>query len=305
MEQNPFAQSLAAALNTSVEDLTSLVKEGEDGYKSDADKIILNKITEHLNAQKDKFKAQYDESKDNLVNKAVKETSERFTSALKSKFGINGEFDKAEEAVAAAAKKLEELSGADVDEKKVLSHPKYLELQSRLADEVQKVKQSTEEEWSNKYNGLQQEIESRELRSTISQVADEFWTKQQIIDVPDDVKTNWKKEFQERIIRQAKFKKLEDGRVIPVNEEGRALENDLGHSISTEDIVRKSFEGYVPVKQSSDRTSTGGKGGKGGAGYTGAMPKTSEDAIKMIQDRSIDPKQRLEIQEYAAKNGLV
>lgn len=296
-------KSLAAALNTSSEELLKLVKDDEGGYKSDADKILTAKLTEHIASIKDTLKAQYDDSKTNLVNKAVKETSERFENALKSKFGLDGE---AEDVVQAAYEKLQSSQSAKLDDEKVLSHPKYLELQSKLADEVQKTKQAVESEWSEKYNGLQQEIESRELRSTISQIADDFWTKQQIIDVPDDVKANWKKEFQERIMRQSKFKKLEDGRVIPVDGEGRALQNDLGHSISTEDIVRKSFEGHVPVKQSSDRSSTGGKGGQGGGGsYTGAMPKTAEEVAKLANDKSLTPEQRMEVLEYAEKNNIL
>jgi hypothetical protein len=297
-------KALAAALNTSSEDLLKLVKDGEDGYKSDADKILTDKITEHISKMKENLKAQYDESKTNLVNKAVKETSERFEAQLKSKFGLDGEV---EDVVQAAFEKLQGSQAAKLDDEKVLSHPKYLELQSKLADERQKIKAEVEGEWSKKYNALQQDIETRELRSVIGQLADDFWSQQQIIDIDDSVKQNWKKEFQERIMRQSKFKKLEDGRVIPVDDEGRALQNDLGHAITTDDILRKSFEGYVPVKQSTDRSSTGGKGGQGGGGsqYTGAMPKTAEEAAKLINDSSLTVEQRSEVLEYAEKNNIL
>lgn len=300
--ENPFHNALAIALNIEGEELTNLVKEG-DSYKSDAQSLLLGKIQAHIDGLKSDLKGQYEKSRDNLVNKAIKETSERFEKPLIEKFGLQvGEGD---DIVEALLNKSQEWRNSDVDLEKVKSHPDFI----KLVADTQELKQQLEtvSPYKEKFEGLQQQIEKNKLNAVIGGLVDEYWNKQEHVDYASpEMRSNWHKEFKARVLNAANYKVLDDGRAIPVNEAGENLVDNLHHPITIERIIEQSFTGYVPTKQSSKRDSSGGGGGGGSeTSYTGPMPKNSAELTKILNTPGLSTKAKSEIIEYCEKNNIL
>ena len=305
--ENPLENALVKALNISSEELHTLVKNEDGEYKADAADIIVGRFGEHLNGLKETLKGQYETSKENLLKKNTKEVSERFERDFEAKFRVKP--TEGESIVDAVFNVANSWKGEGLDEEKVKSHPYVLGLQADFEEKRKADIEKATAEHVQKYNELQVQIQREKVQSRLDAIADEFWSKQQVIDVDPNVKANWKKEFYNRVRNSANFKLLEDGRVIPVDDEGRTLVDKLQHNITVESLVEKSFTGYVPTKAASDRGSSGasGSGGSGsGAGtYSGAMPKNQDELNKMMSDPSVKPEHLQQIIDYCEKNNII
>jgi ribosomal protein S24E len=304
--ENPFINALAKALNIEGEELTNLVKEG-DSYKSDAEAVLVDKIEAHIGGVKQTLKAQYDQSKENLQKKAIKETSERFEKALAERFGVQAQ--EGVDIVEAAFNAADSWRSAEIDADKVRTHPEFIKMVADAEKERTEALEKAGSEWKEKYNTLTNSIQQQKIQSALFSQADDFWNKREVVDtVSPEIRANWLREFKKRVLTSANFQLLEDGRVIPVDEKGEVLKNNLEHPITIEELMTKSFEGYVPTKASKDRSSSGGSGGSGGGSggsYTGAMPKNREELNRILQDKNLSSQAKNEVIEYCEKKNIL
>lgn len=243
----------------------------------------LNGLFEWDKARVAKFDEKIREQHVKGYDKAKAESLSKFEKEIKEKFGITEEKQGLEliDAVITAKSKG---SQGELDDEKIKASKVY----NDAIDKLKKESEAAVKEWKEKYESREKQLQREATFKTIADEAKSIVKSLNPI-LPADEK---KAERQLSILikeleSEYEYDVLEGGKKI-LKKDGKVVEDNHGHPISFESIVKDKAGLLWDFKQGDSRQGTGNKNDQGGAngggnkGYSGPLPKTEEEYMKMI-----------------------
>jgi len=103
-----------------------------------------------------------------------------------------------------------------------------------------------------------------------------------------------------------KFNYQEDGDgFIILKEDGTPLKNEHGYDVTFGDHVKTYAEKYFDFKTAEGRSSSGNNNGGNQGAKRVRVPKDKADYVKIMQDQTLTPQERVEIKNMAVKANIV
>jgi hypothetical protein len=257
-------------------------------FKKEADTEVVNEDALNALFELDKTRVQGFENKIREqhvkgYDKAKAESLSKFEKDIKDKFGITEEkqgLDLIDAVVAAKAKS----SGVELDDDKI----KASKLYNDTIDNLKKERDAAVKEWKEKFENREKQLQKEATFKTIAEEAKSIVKGLNPI-LPADEK---KAERQLSILikeleAEYEYEVLEGGKKI-LKKDGKVVQDDHGHPISFESIVKTKASDLWEFKQGDSRSGSGNKNedGAGAAGsakgYKGPLPKNEEEYMSMV-----------------------
>jgi hypothetical protein len=238
--------------------------------------------------------------------KARKEVLTKFEDDLRTEFGIKSKtkgIDLVKEVI--TAKTPDPKNPEAISEDVVKAHPAFINREKALLKEVSDAKEET----AAKVKEVEDGYTKKETLKKASDLGLSEFRKLKPVLSADATKAA----KQERLLTKAleesgyDFKIQDDGNVT-LMKDGKRAEDAHGNPIKYADFIKTTADDLgFDFKVAEERGSPGGGNGTGGkqnegdkqaAKYSGTMPKTEDDLVKIITDDSIPLEQRNEVQAF-------
>lgn len=277
-------------LGMTEQQVAELVKTDEGELKPDALKLLIAEDKKRIDARK----AKETEMFDNGHSKGVSETMSKFEKEVKDKYGFNSD-SKGVDLIAEIIEKNAKPGG------KVELTPEAIKKSSTYIDAINKLKADNE----TAINSVKQDYEAKigdfqkkEAYRTVGEAADKIVNSlNPIFSKNLDVAANQRKQIHKEL-QSKNFQLNDDGKIVPLKPDGKPLEDDHGHPVSFETVVRNVTTGLFDLNESSSRGSGGDEGAGGGGGeattWSGTAPKTEKEYMEMISKaKDLDEKKAI------------
>lgn len=283
---NKVISALSKALNVAESELSSALLDGEK-WKDSADAVILEKFTAKITSVKEELKADYEKAKENLLGKTKKETAEQFEKHLREKYGLPSDLI-GQPLLDALDKKVAEFKDAKTDPEKIKSSDVYIQGINDERKRMEAERDKAVAEWKEKYETQQNEILKEKTHSAVRKAAEAHLATLSLRDdLPEETRKAIVETYHNSVLSRAKYKTLENGDVIVVDDTGQMAKDVLGNPITIKSII-ESAASIIPVKASSGKGSPGaggkGEGGADGAKYTGVVPKSMDEYARISRE---------------------
>lgn len=264
---------LAESLNLPVESVSELLfKKADDGktltdeLNTDAKDKISAALSEHIA----KVKGSVDTKKiaDDQYKRGKVEALDTLERAIREKFGVQSEkrgVELIDEIVATVAK-------SDLEDDKIKRSPLYLQLETRLSNDIQAL--------TTKYEAEKADIEKGfKRKETLTEVRQKALGRLEVLqpvpygtpEVFQTIKGAFAREFE-----AYDYEPGENGSFIAVKD-GKRLENKFGHAITFDELVDSIVPRYFVLPQQGAKGNAGNATQTNGSTYAGSVPKSIED----------------------------
>lgn len=290
-----FDALLGRILNLPKEKVVEFYEADGVTLKADAIDSIVNLDAQRIKQLKDANKEELTRMHDTGYSKAKGEALARYEESLRTEFGIDNKelkgIDLIKEVVAKHSK-------IEIDDDKVKLHPRYIELERKLANEylpkadVDKIKAEFEE--------FKAQIEKAKITSVIKTDAIKLFRALKPVLSKDPARaSNQEMDFVEKLI-SFEFDLQKDGNHI-IKQNGQRLETANGNPINFADFVKSEASKYFDFEQQGDKGGAGNSNNNGG-GVNIAVPQTEQEYVKMLANESDPVKQVALMNAWKAKN---
>lgn len=293
------------ALNYPVGELQELISKPEAELKPEEVTAISEKLKGHyrslittinksaeLNAQK-----QFDEKfKAGQRNKA-----DEYERALKSKFGIDSD-KQGEELIDEILTESSKKAGkkGDLTDDDVKKHPAFLKMESEFKKQVK----SAQDEAKKQLEELQTKQQRKEVFANVSKKAMELFEEMKPVLSEDAKKAAAQRELLLEKLSGFDFEEVE-GKII-VSKEGKVIENEFGHKLEFDALVKETASQYFDFKKAETRNAPNGAGSGAGSGngqggdhtYKGALPKNVAEWQTMMDSPDLSIKDKMAINDH-------
>jgi len=234
--------------------------------------------------------------KTNQYNRGLKEGAEKLEKAIREKYEVESDLIGVELFDHVIETKVTDVKGAGEGE--VMKHPEVI----KALNEKDKALRAKDKEWQQKLTDKEKEINKSNLFNKVKAKAiAEFDNMKPIL--PENA--NKAQALKDVLLSElVKFNYQEDGDAfIILKEDGTPLKNDHGYDVTFTDHVKGHAERYFDFKTAEERSSSGNKD-QGQSGPKIRTPKDKADYVKIMQDQTLTPKERIEVMNLAKKAGI-
>jgi len=228
---------------------------------------------------------------DDGYKKANSEVLAKFENDFKTKTGYKSD-KKGLDLILEYAGSIQTKDGA-ITEDAIKKHPLYLSLQEEKETAVKDALTQGEE----KLNQFQTEIKKKETFNSVAQKALEIFHSAKPVLSSDPIKA---KKQEELFLRELKAFDYElQGERIVVLKEGKVYENQNGHPLKFDDLVKTTANDYFDF-HAADKKQNAGNGGNQGDNkkttFTFDVPKDAAEYAKAISDpnKSLEERQAID-----------
>ncbi|WP_162816999.1 hypothetical protein [Myroides odoratimimus] len=282
--RNSLVGVLATTYNMQEEELSKILPVEESAFVADTFKnVVLEKDAAKVSHGKEKFEQGYSKAKSEVLNGLETE--------LKSKHKVEEDL----KGVELINHIIHKVSSAEPKIENVSTHPEVLKL---LAEKETSFKKQIEEvklEYSQKEQQYQKERTFENVSKKALNVLDSL---KPVLSTDSNKATNQKN----ILLNQLKEYDFQDnnGELI-VLKDGKRHENQHGHGISFEELVKEKASMFFDFQQAEPRkTPDGGDPGASGV----KLPKNDDEYAALMTDRNISFEDRMKIKEqYEAQKG--
>lgn len=249
---------------------------------------LLNLDKGRMQAVTQKFDTEKKELYDKGYNKAKAEELGKFEKQLREKYQITEDKIGVELVDAILAKQATGNNTGEPTEDQIKRSKVYLDTLAKLKQE----KDDVEKTWNEKFSAREKALQKEAAFKTVSEQALTLLDGLKPI-FPDETKSKeWKDVFLSRL-NDFDFEVKEDGKTIVVlkkDNDGntKAFLDEHGHPVSFDSIVKEKAGSLFSFQQGESRSGAGNNNGGGsGAGkgaYTGPVPKTEQEYMKLISE---------------------
>lgn len=284
----------AEAFEAFLQKAFKLTAEEVAGLYNEAGELTDFSLIEKKDAERIK---KFGSDKTNQYNRGLKEGAEKIESAIKEKYAVDSELIGVELLDFVIEQKVAEVNKGDG--KDIMKHPEVI----KLINEHSREKKALEKDWKKKLDDKEREInESNLFKDIESGALAEFESLNPIL--PEDPKkAKALKDILVAELKKFKYQKDKDG-FSPINEDGAILQDEHGYPVTFNSHIKSIAERYFDFKVADDRSSSGNKPPDGKSNPKVRAPKDKNDYIKMMQDQTLTPKERVEIKNLAVKANL-
>ncbi len=284
-----LAEGLKTAYKISEDDIATILPEKEEDFKEG------EFLTSFLEQDKNRVEAINQKGKDKFeqgYSKGKKEVLSSFETEIKEHFNIDDDdligIDLVKKVVESNSQKSKS-DPTKLTEEELKSHPSVIKMLSEKEKTWKEEKKQLEEGFAEKLGQFNKE----KVFNTVSKRALTFFEAMNPVLSADPVKAQNQKNI---LLEQIKgFEFQEDGDDFIPLKDGKRIEDQHGHGISFESLVKDTAKQWFDFKQADDRSNPNPPGG-GGTG-SGHKPKTVEEYSKMVTNRDIPLEERQKIKE--------
>ena len=259
-----FSAFLSKTLNIDESKLSELVKTEDGEFKPEA----LNKLLE-LDATRVQGLKTADETLltdrfNNGYAKAKQEVFGNFENQVREQYKVsNPELKGLDLINAVVQSKVESLNVGDgnVTDNQVLKHPVYLDMTDRLMKE----KSEVEQEWSQKFTGLELSITRNKTMDVVNAEAMKVISNLNPVFSEDSNKAHNQRQLILTQIGQHDFE-VQNNRIVVLDKEGKPMEDAHRVPLKFDDMVSNITTTLFDLHQQTARSSSGGQGGGTGTG---------------------------------------
>lgn len=288
--KNAVAGILATAYQTPADVIAELLPDSEeefDGSKLEASVLELDK--NRIQSSKDHGKKRFDEG----YNKAKGETLNAYEEKIREEFGVADEELKGVDLI---RKVVETGSSSTTKPPKDLSEDELKTLPAvlKLLSEKEKSFSEREKEIKTEYETKIAQLGKERVFNEVSKKALTILDSMNPVLSTDPVKAQNQKNILLRELQEFEFEEI-DGEFIP-KKDGKRYENDHGHGVTFETLVKDKAGSYFDFKQADQRDAPpAGQGSGAGGGIK--IPKSESEYAKLMTDTSIPVEERVKIKE--------
>lgn len=288
--KNAVAGILETAYQTPADAIAELLPDSEeefDGEKLKASVLELDK--NRIQSSKDHGKTRFDEG----YKKATREVLNAYEEKIREEFGVADEELKGVDLI---RKVVETGSSSTTKDPKDLSEDELKTLPAvlKLLSEKEKSFSEREKEIKTEYETKIAQFGKERVFNEVSKKALSILDSLNPVLSTDPVKAQNQKNILLRELQSFEFQEV-NGEIVPMKD-GKRYENDHGHGVSLETLVKDTAGNYFDFKQADQRDAPpAGQGSGAGGGIK--IPKTESEYAKIMTDTSIPMEQRLKIKE--------
>lgn len=261
----------------------------EDGkeVKSDALDLLLTKNSEHIASIKAKWKPEDDvltERFNNGYNKATTEILGKNETKLKEHYGVTNNLRGIELVDSIVAEKTKALENKEITDDEVKKSSVYSNMVNTMKTQGEEAVTQVE----NKYKLEIADFQKEQTFSTISGKADAIINELNPVFSENPVIAQNQRKMIHTALKSKSFE-VKDDRIIPIDKDGKVLENEQGHPIDFKSIVTSETTGLFDLKKSKDRSSAGSEEEEeegGDIAWSGTAPKDDKEYMQMIDNAS-------------------
>ncbi len=287
--KNTLAESLRTAYQLEEDDIAAILPDNEEEFKSDSfksrfldlDKDRVQKI--NLN-QKDKF--------DQFYNKSKKEVLSSFEKEVKAEFGINDEDLKGLDLVRSIVEQNSKAPKADISkltEDEIKAHPSVI----KILNEKDSIFKQREQEIKSEFDNQMNTFNKKERFNQVSKKALEILESMNPVLSTDPFRASNQKNILLEQLKNYDYQE-DNGKFFPLKD-GKRLENDHGHGIDFDNLIKNEASKYFDFKKADDRSNPN-PSGEGGTTHS-LSPKTEAEYVKTMSDQSIPREERQKVRE--------
>ncbi|MCB0541907.1 MAG: hypothetical protein KDC70_00230 [Saprospiraceae bacterium] len=225
---------------------------------------------------------------DNGYKKAQSEVSEKWEKAIREKFGIADELT-GDELLTAAVEK--STKAPKLDDDKVKSHPLFVQLERKAADDLRAAK----EEGERALNDYKTGVERQTRLSSVQADARKILLGRKPVLSSDPVKQENQVNFFLQNLAGYDFEQMENG-WLPMHD-GKRVENAHGHPVTLEELVKNLSDQYFDfqVQDAKGNAGNGNPPGGNGGGARTASPFKNKAEFEDAYWKETDPAKRSEM----------
>jgi hypothetical protein len=262
----------ATALNLEQAEVKELLE--QDGGLEE----LTSKYTAHIKATKD---AGY--------KSAERKVNTQYEQALKEKFGLQSDakgLDLIEEVNEVIETKIATAKPTELSEAQIKKHPLYLNLEKQTQEIEKTVTSKFEQELKQKEEAWQQEKVFTSAKEKALTIIDSL--KPILSEDPQ------KAAVQKSVIieKLSAYKFLDNnGELVLLDKEGNRLENEHGHAVKFEEVVKTITTSYYDLQKVEQKSSASRQPNEG-TPPTVTAPKTGDEYAKILADPNLTTEQK-------------
>lgn len=262
----------------------------EDGtVKEDALTILLNKDAERVKS----LKPNTDKIATEQYSRGRKEAMEKFEKEFKEQTGFESEKQGIELVLDYASSKAKP---GEVSDEAVKKHPVYI----AAVDKLKKEKQLEIQQVKDEFDKFKKGISEKETFGKVAAKADEIFNALKPILSKDPVKAKNQKEDFIAKLKGYQYEVQEGNRIV-ISQDGKALEDEHGHAIQFEELVKQTAEKYYDFQVTDPNRKSSGNGKDDDVPPPPLkdipVPQSKEEYAKLIGDKAIPFETRTKIKE--------
>lgn len=261
--------ALSKALNVAESELTSALMDGEGKVKDGAAKFITDKFADHIKGINDAAEEKRKTDLENIKGKTVKETAEKFEKAIRDNLPGIDQALKGDDLLKVIPESISKIRTAQTEPDKIKTSETYItglrETEEKLKQEYEgKIKTKDEE-----FLTLKSKVENDKVKTAILEKAREYHATLNLRDdIPATAIQHLIKTAEDGLVNGNKFKVLENGDIILVDDKGEMLKDQHGHSVKLTAKIEEAFKPVLDLTVAGKPRKPNGKG-DGDEGGTG------------------------------------
>lgn len=295
MSYTALRQTLADALGTAYQlpedDIATILPEKEDEFKeSDFKNKFLELDRERIANINQKGKEKFEQG----YSKAKKEVLSDLEENIRLEFNIDDDELRGIDLVKKVAELNAKKSKADptkLSEDELKSHPAVIKLLNEKDKSFQAREQELKEGYESKLNTFHKESRFNKVSKRALSILDSM----NPVLSSDPQRAANQKSILLRELEGLDYQEEGDN-FTPLDKDGKRLENEHGHGVNFEQLVKSKAEKYFDFKKADDRGNPAPPDGDGNPGGS-KVPKNEQEYAQMITDRTIPREDREKIKE--------
>ena len=287
---------LEKAYNFQPDEIAELIDKSDEELD---DSVVLASI---LDKDKARIGSHSKTKFDDGYKKAEKKVRSEVESKLKELFGVESDAEGEELFEVIKTKSTSSgtgKQGKDFTPDEIKKHPVFLDMEKIYKSQLDKTKSEFEEKLTTREKEWNRE---RTFGSVSKKALEIFESLNPILSTDTSRAANQKNDFLGKF-RNFEFEEVE-GKVI-ISKDGKVLEDEHGHKVDFDKLVRTTAEQYFDFKKAEDRKPSTGGGGTPpppqGGGYSGKLPASEKEWAQMMEDNSISLVDKRSINEHWSK----
>ena len=287
--KNTLAESLRTAYQLEEDDIAAILPDNEEDFKTD---IFKNRF---LDLDKERIQTINQKGKDKFeqgYNKATGEVLSKFEREAKAEFGINDDSLKGLDLVRSIVEQNSKAPKADfskLSEDEIKAHPSVIKFLNEKDSLFKQREQEIKAEFENQINTFNE----KERFSKVSRRALEILESMNPVLSSDPIRASNQKSILLEQLKNYQYQE-DNGNYIPLKD-GKRLENDHGHGIDFDNLIKNEASKYFDFKKADERSNPNPSGEGSAVNYL--KPKTEEEYVKTMSDQSIPLEERKQVRE--------
>jgi hypothetical protein len=295
------------ALNFPAGELPTLVEKADADLTPEDDKEIANKIKGHYRNVISSINTTNNLELDKKFKAGQRTKDQEIEKLLKEKFSVESDKEGQEliDDIVEQHNKKSSNKGKEITDDDVKKHAAFLKMETDFKNQIKTIKEENETK-------IKELTAAQTRKAMLDKVTKDALVKFKAMNPvlsDDPARAAEQENLLLEKISGYDYEEV-DGKFVPMKD-GKRIENEFGHALEFDDLVKNTTTRYFDVKVAKDRKSANGSEGGNDKdkdsdkdkqhSYSGKLPKTEAEWQQMMNDGNIPLKDRMAINDHWEK----